>query len=163
MEWRHHIQRWWTCVALNPNRLPWSCHALRHIEQWKTTCCLGYIGDEMLLSYIEIRINWLVVSNIFHVHSYLGKWSNLTNIFQMGWNHQLVPSYIGIIINHYKDPGPLLTNPGPFMECHVRVFVSKFVWFPGLQVQQDIGIPWNGARMGVTGGRGDVISNWATC
>ena len=27
-------------------------------------------------------------SNIFYVHPYLGKWSNLTNIFQMGWNHQ---------------------------------------------------------------------------
>ena len=33
---------------------------------------------------------WLVVSNIFYFHPYLGKWSNLTNIFQMGWNHQLV-------------------------------------------------------------------------
>ena len=30
-------------------------------------------------------------SNVFHFHSYLGKRSNLTNIFQMGWfNHQLV-------------------------------------------------------------------------
>ena len=26
----------------------------------------------------------------FYFHPYLGKWSNLTNIFQMGWNHQLV-------------------------------------------------------------------------
>ena len=26
----------------------------------------------------------------FLFHPYLGKWSNLTNIFQMGWNHQLV-------------------------------------------------------------------------
>ena len=25
----------------------------------------------------------------FYVHPCLGKWSNLTNIFQMGWNHQL--------------------------------------------------------------------------
>ena len=25
-----------------------------------------------------------------YVQPYLGKWSNLTNIFQMGWNHQLV-------------------------------------------------------------------------
>ena len=33
---------------------------------------------------------WLVVSNIFYSHPYLGKWSNLTDIFQMGWNHQLV-------------------------------------------------------------------------
>ena len=30
-----------------------------------------------------------MVSNIFYFHPYLGKWSNLTNIFQMGWNHQL--------------------------------------------------------------------------
>ena len=32
----------------------------------------------------------MVVSNIFYFHPYLGKWSNLTNIFQLGWNHQLV-------------------------------------------------------------------------
>ena len=32
---------------------------------------------------------WVVVSNIFYFYPYLGKWSNLTNIFQMGWNHQL--------------------------------------------------------------------------
>jgi len=32
---------------------------------------------------------WLVVLNILHFPPYLGKWSNLTNIFQMGWNHQL--------------------------------------------------------------------------
>ena len=31
----------------------------------------------------------MVVSNIFYFHPYLGKWSNLTTIFQMGWNHQL--------------------------------------------------------------------------
>ena len=30
-----------------------------------------------------------MVSNIFYFHPYLGEWSNLTNIFQMGWNHQL--------------------------------------------------------------------------
>ena len=37
--------------------------------------------------------HWLVVSNIFYFHPYLGKWSNLTNIFQMGWNHQLAQVY----------------------------------------------------------------------
>ena len=31
----------------------------------------------------------MLVSNIFYVHSYLGKIPILTNIFQMGWNHQL--------------------------------------------------------------------------
>ena len=38
---------------------------------------------------------WVVLSNIFHFHPYLGKWSNLTNIFQMGWNHQLVVGWCG--------------------------------------------------------------------
>ena len=32
----------------------------------------------------------MVVSNIFYFHPYLGKWSNWTNIFQIGWSHQLV-------------------------------------------------------------------------
>ena len=32
----------------------------------------------------------MVVSNILYFHPYLGKWSILTNIFQMGSNHQLV-------------------------------------------------------------------------
>ena len=32
---------------------------------------------------------WLVVSNIFYFHPYLGKVSILTNIFQTGWNRQL--------------------------------------------------------------------------
>ena len=31
---------------------------------------------------------WVVVPKIFYFHFYLGKVSNLTNIFQMGWNHQ---------------------------------------------------------------------------
>ena len=34
--------------------------------------------------------NWVVVSNIFYFHPFLEKWSNLTNVFQMGRNHQLV-------------------------------------------------------------------------
>ena len=37
----------------------------------------------------EAHDSWLVVSNIFYFHPYLRKWSNLTNIFQLGWNHQL--------------------------------------------------------------------------
>ena len=35
-------------------------------------------------------IYWVVVSNIFYFHPCLGKISNLTNIFQRGWNHQPV-------------------------------------------------------------------------
>ena len=42
----------------------------------------------------------------FYFHPYLGKWSNLTIFFQMGWNHQLVilyflTRYITIIHHHF--------------------------------------------------------------
>ena len=37
-------------------------------------------------------INWVVVSNMFYFHLYLGKIPILTNIFQMGWNHLSVTS-----------------------------------------------------------------------
>ena len=42
------------------------------------------------VGFMYLILYWLVVSNIFYFHPYLGKWSSLTNIFQMGWNHQLV-------------------------------------------------------------------------
>ncbi len=32
--------------------------------------------------------SWVVVSNMSYFHSYLGKISILTNIFERGWNHQ---------------------------------------------------------------------------
>ena len=42
---------------------------------------------------------WLVVSNIFYVHPYLGKIPMLTNIFRMGWNHQLVIPWIAAMFS----------------------------------------------------------------
>ena len=32
----------------------------------------------------QLEINWVVVSNIFYFHPYLGRIPILTNIFQMG-------------------------------------------------------------------------------
>ena len=62
--------------------------------------------------------NWVVVSNIFYFYPYLVKWSNLTNIFQVGWNHQLVkvscfaedPTNNSIGISH--PPGGVLDFTG---------------------------------------------------
>ena len=45
-------------------------------------------------------------SSIFYFHPYLGKWSNLTNIFQMGWNHQL-GTYLGL------SPPPRMQSSPP--------------------------------------------------
>ena len=50
--------------------------------------------------------HWVVVSNIFYFHPYLGKWSHLTNIFQMGWNHQLENMFFMVLI--LKDEGSVI-------------------------------------------------------
>ena len=44
---------------------------------------------------------WVVVSNMFYFHPYLGKISNLTSIFQMGWNHQLI-FYVFQVVGHLQ-------------------------------------------------------------
>ena len=49
-----------------------------------------WVGRETNPKHCRASLIWVVVSNIFYFHPYLGKWSNLTNIFQGGWNHQLV-------------------------------------------------------------------------
>ena len=46
-----------------------------------TTCFL-----KLWRKWNEVKV---VVLNIFYFHPYLVTWSNLTNVFQMGWNHQL--------------------------------------------------------------------------
>ena len=41
-----------------------------------------------------IFLIWVVVSNIFYFHPCLGTCSKLTNIFEMGWNHQPVINWV---------------------------------------------------------------------
>ena len=50
---------------------------------------MGGSGFERAKNVVWL-LNKMVVSNIFYFHPYLGKIPNLTNIFQRGWNHQLV-------------------------------------------------------------------------
>ena len=58
----------------------------------------------------------MVVSNIFYFHPYLGKWSNLTNIFQWGWNHQLESNCEGFVVLH---------EIGFSVECWESRFLEK--------------------------------------
>ena len=53
----------------------------------------------------------MVVSNICYFHPYLGKWSNLTNNFQIGWNHR--PDYYPIVPPG-KDRWRAITTPIDF-------------------------------------------------
>ena len=52
----------------------------------------GKMGEEGSYTVTIPGTGW-VVSNISYVHPYLGKIPILTNIFQMGWNHQPVQPF----------------------------------------------------------------------
>ena len=81
--WNHQI-RWFLCTIGGKGPLNW----------WTWTFCSKVYG-------------WVVVSKIFH--PYLGKWSNLTSIFQMGWNHQLV--FFSLHQLFHFTSFPIVTTP----------------------------------------------------
>ena len=52
---------------------------------WRKGVCFNWVVVWTSHSTNTVRSTWPVVSNIFYFHPYLERWSNLTNIFQMGW------------------------------------------------------------------------------
>ena len=58
----------------------------------------------------------------FYFHPYLGRWSNLTNIFQLGWNHHL-----GKIHQTYL---PML-QPSRRPENRLKLLCRQFCFFSG--------------------------------
>ena len=64
--------------------LKWPAKVGEFSTSWNPSIAMDHVF------FLEEEIHWVVVSNIFYFHPYLGKISNLTNIFQMRWNHQLV-------------------------------------------------------------------------
>ena len=77
-----------------------SCFFLQDVLCWQSLPSVGIGGYQ--------QQNYLVVSNILF-HPFLGRWSNLTNIFQLGWfNHQLE--------NHWKYHGIPVARAGWFSD-----------------------------------------------
>ena len=78
--WSHFGQ----CLSGN---MHWCCRQRRQMsftlgDWWEIVALMASQGCQVF--------SWVVVSNIVFFHPYLGKVSILTNIFQIGWNHQLV-------------------------------------------------------------------------
>ena len=91
---------------------------------------------------------WVMVSNIFFVHPYLGKIPILTNIFQRGWNHQLVMSQLELsIIGWFVWKVGRCVN----FEC-VRIFgsMSGSIWFGSKWIRQCIELPSIQSRFDIT-------------
>ena len=105
--------------------------------------------DRSYLTSMEI---WVVVSNIFYFHPFVGKIPILTHIFQMGWfNHQLeifiddycqqlfresiesilcfspFPRFASLISeSHHKSLHYFLTRPGTYFLGRHRGIRAKF-------------------------------------
>ena len=79
----------WICGAAQAESHPFKSMFAAASEVPEADWYVGGGGLNMFVIGTSILI-WMVVSNIFYFHPYLGKWSNLTNIFQRGWNHQVV-------------------------------------------------------------------------
>ena len=64
-----------------------------NFRRWKGQTSYNWCSKVVSTHLWNTPLNWVLVSKMFYFHPYLGKWSNLTNIFQMGWNHQPVNLY----------------------------------------------------------------------
>ena len=74
----------------------------KSVDIWRN-CILPQLSICEDFSTLSTHITWKLqhktkagwwFSNIIHFHPYLGKWSILSNIYQMGWNHQLEKGFI---------------------------------------------------------------------
>ena len=73
----------WVCVLWRSFGWSPGFEFFQDSKGWRKTFGTGRLFLEQ-----SVVTTWVVVSNIFYFHPYLGKWSNFTNMFQMGWNHQ---------------------------------------------------------------------------
>ena len=70
----------------------------------------------------------MVVSNIFYFHPYLEKMPNLTNIFQMGWNHQLDPFSCAFDVSFRDGKGNPLGNGIIWAENHWHLIPCTWIY-----------------------------------
>ena len=93
------------------------------------TCAFGSIN------------NWMVVSNMFYFDPYLGKISHLTNIFQMGWNHQLDKFACTGVADRYPMTS-ILNIPKSIVSVFLDVYaLSRFGIFWGTAQISQTDIP----------------------
>ena len=84
-----HVSRTFNVLLLDP------MSSMSAVET-KLTRRWGVVPFNWTSNCWETQKPWLggETSNIFYFHPYLGKIPILTNIFQMGWNHQLVEGWL---------------------------------------------------------------------
>ena len=104
-----------------------------------------------------------MVSIIFYFHPYLGKISNLTNIFQLGWNHQPVyvflckhPLHVCIFIH-------LATRNADVCFWGVLFFVCMFLPSPFFSTASYKPLNLNCCQVGSSKNSTEQLSFWERC
>ena len=86
-------------------------------------------GDWWWLGEKQIKMKHVLLGGgfkHFFFHPYLGKWSNLTNIFGMGWNHQPV-----LLTEETKSPGLFFFASG-WSKCYRLSWPPELVGSVGM-------------------------------
>ena len=79
--------------------------ARRRLWGSSSSCSVGFLCNRYVIAALGPpwkpmgKWSWVVVSNIFYFQPYLGKIPILSNIFQMGWNHQLGRFFFQVCLN----------------------------------------------------------------
>ena len=125
--------------SLWPTHFRFAQHQLYHLISchW----CSSRLSNTISSSLVLIVCFWwpfffwvvdVVVSNIFYFYPYLGKWSNLTNIFQMGWNHQ--PCFF-IFFQCCLLPSEPSSRPAPGLVVPAVMASQPFAnWSPQIRI-----------------------------
>ena len=86
----------------------------------------------------------------FFEFSPLGKWSNLTNIFQLGWNHQLVWFWVSLLIAGKGGAFKFRYGSSHFISCNIAMETPRFlIGNTDLQMQGIQGYIWMFPKIGV--------------
>ena len=93
------LRLWWIYVVYN-FRSPWWVTGIASALLGEWQLFRAALGTGRALTEVNMErsliMGRILITNLgggfkdFFFNPYLGKWSNLTNIFQRGWNHQLV-------------------------------------------------------------------------
>ena len=112
--------------------------------------------------------HWMVFSNIFYFDPYSGKLFNFINIFQMGWNHQLVSGVLQIRVSGFHFFSWKLQGETPWTrrgKCSQGAFCPKIFAPEGKLFRFRFPLAVNVLRKswpfpGVVSGRRDFFSRW---
>ena len=128
----------------------WKIWSIKSPRCFLWTWNLNLQRSWMGIFFSRPHVIWVVVSNIYSFHPYWGRWSNLTNIFQMGCNHQLVVRHVFFlhqkkqseVLKQFQKRGDLCQRFVSFLK-EILFFILKRRWKTQLTFRvSQVGFVW---------------------